>query len=391
MSTVTVDSKLLTAQQEAIRESCWGERLDLWQPRNAALWVWAAGVVAGLILFINRIAAVPAVYTPAVIGGLVVWSLFLVPWIVFLRHKDRYAPMPGLLAGVGFLWGGLAATYAISISGNHALTDIYAKAVSPEFAARWGLALTAPFVEESAKACGIVLLIALAPRLVRSAWDGLFLGAFVGLGFQAFESWQYTFQGAAGNLGENQARTVVEYVLLRGVYTGLVSHALFSALIGMGIVWLIGRPAEPRRPLRGILLIGSGVAGHFAMNAFTALGLIAYYLAIVAIMIIAIAIIALILAERAAPAREREWMHDLMAPEVARGTIAEPELDALAGRYAHRRRYIRSARGRAGRKRARLVIRASLDLAEDIGRSGGRETPEVIDARSEVKRVRAAQ
>jgi RsiW-degrading membrane proteinase PrsW (M82 family) len=385
----TVDSKLLAAQQEAIRESGWAERFHLWQPQNAAFWVWLVGVVAGLIVFIKLIAQVPDVYGPAVVGGVVVWSLFVIAWVVFLQHKDRYAPTPGLLAAAGFFWGGLAATFAISAWGNDAVTGIYAKAVSPEFAARWGTVLSAPVVEESAKACGIILLIALAPRLVRSAWDGLILGAFVGLGFQVFESWIYTVQGASSNLGENQPGTVVQQALLRGVYGGLFMHALWSALAGMGIIWLIGRPGEPRRPLRGILLIGAAVAGHAAWNVASAPGAGALFLATGVIAIIAI--IVMIFAERAAATRERGWIRDIMAPEVARGTIDEPELDALAGRYAHRRRYIKSARGRAGRRRARQVINASLDLAEDIARSGGRETPEVASARSEAARVRATR
>ena len=381
--TVTVDRTMLAAQQEAIRESGWGERFHLWQPRNAAFWVWALGVVAGLILLVNQIGRVPDVYAPAVIGGVVVWSLFLVPWIVFLRHKDRYVGEPRRLAAAGFLWGGLAATFAISLAGNTALLGIYSKAVSPEFAARWGAALSAPLVEESAKACGILLLIALAPHLVRSAWDGLILGAFVGLGFQLFEDWAYTWRGASVNLGENQAATVFSTAITRGVFGGLVSHALFTALVGMGIVWLIGRPAEPRRPLRGILLIVLAVAGHAAWNAAQGFGGLAFLIATVVILIVAV-----IFAERAAATRDRGWMRDLMAPEVARGTITGREVDALAGRYAHRRRYIKSARGRAGRRRARNVINASLDLAEDIARSGGRETPAVTSARSEVVRAR---
>lgn len=385
-SAVTVDSKLLAAQQEAIRESGWAGRFHLWQPQNAAFWVWLVGVVAGLIVFVILIAPDRDVYGPAIVGGVVVWSLFVIPWIVFLRHKDRYAPAPGRLAAAGFFWGGLAAPFAISAWGNLALQGIYAKAVSPEFAARWGAALAAPVVEESAKACGIILLIALAPRLVRSAWDGLILGAFVGLGFQVFENWLYTVQGASGNLGESQAVTVIGMVLTRGVFGGLFTHALWSALAGMGIVWLIGRPAEPRRPLRGILLISATVAGHAAWNASEGMGLTAFNLTTGVLLVIAV-----IFAERAAATRERGWLRDLMAPEVARGTIGEPELDALAGRSAYRRRYIRSARGRAGRRRARQVINASLDLAEDIARSGGRETPAVASARSEVARVRATR
>ena len=46
------------------------------------------------------------------------------------------------------------------------------------------------------KGIGIVVLLALAPRLVRTATDGLLLGAFIGLGFQTSEDFLYSVVGA---------------------------------------------------------------------------------------------------------------------------------------------------------------------------------------------------
>ena len=49
-------------------------------------------------------------------------------------------------------------------------------------------------MEETAKAAGFVLLIVMAPRLIRTTFDGLVVGHVIGLGFQVFEDWLYTVQ-----------------------------------------------------------------------------------------------------------------------------------------------------------------------------------------------------
>ena len=50
------------------------------------------------------------------------------------------------------------------------------QAFGASFAFDWGAALTAPINEELAKGAGVLLLLVLAPRLVRSPFDGLILG-----------------------------------------------------------------------------------------------------------------------------------------------------------------------------------------------------------------------
>ena len=41
----------------------------------------------------------------------------------------------------------------------------------------------------------------LAPKVVRSAFDGFIVGGFVGLGFQIFEDVSYVINGAQGGFG----------------------------------------------------------------------------------------------------------------------------------------------------------------------------------------------
>jgi hypothetical protein len=93
----------------------------------------------------------------------------------------------------------------------------------------------------------------------------------------------------------------------------------------------------------------------------------------------------LLVAIRWAGRRERVYMHDIMAPEVAAGTITDAELAALVG---HRREEAAAVRGRG--RRERHVLRAARDLAADLAQSGGEETPAVRHARAEIARLRAA-
>lgn len=84
-------------------------------------------------------------------------------------------------------------------------------------------------------------------------------------------------------------------------------------------------------------------------------------------------------------------MHDLMAPEVSRGVITQEELDVLAGSRKDRKHYIKSGKGHRSHRRAKHVIQAATDLAEEVARSGGDDTaPRVGHARAEVTRLRAA-
>ena len=62
-------------------------------------------------------------------------------------------------------------------------------------------------------------------------------------------------------------------------------------------------------------------------------------------------------------------MRDLLAPEMASGLITDAELDALVGIPHDRRKLaheLAGGQGRAGRKAAKHVLHAEMDLAEAL-------------------------
>jgi hypothetical protein len=84
---------------------------------------------------------------------------------------------------------------------------------------------------------------------------------------------------------------------------------------------------------------------------------------------------------------EREWMRELMAPEVALGVVSPDELTALAGTRSTLKSYVGS---QAHPRTAKRVLAAESELAHQIARGGGAETPAVQRARAAVLRARGA-
>jgi RsiW-degrading membrane proteinase PrsW (M82 family) len=373
-------------QLAAIDAAGWAEPVTFLQTRNLAFWVYSLFVGIGTFSFVTRLTDLPPTYDSAIVVSLLIWTAYTVPWVILLRRADRYEREPAKLALLAFVWGGFAAPYAIAIHGNIAFKDLYALLISPEFALNWGSALSAPLVEESAKAIGILLLIALAPHAIRSAFDGLVLGAFIGLGFQVVENVHYSLASAETTFGSDNMAGLMSTVASRGILTGLFSHALFSAIVCAGVVYLVGTPAEPRRVVRGLALVVSAVVLHGIFDA------VSVHLGFTEVLIGVniLQVVLLVVAFRITVTRERDWLRDLLAPEAQAGVITEEELKAVSGTRKQRRRYVKSEDNDLTRRKARALLVATGDLAEAIARSRATETEEVAFARSEISRLRAA-
>ena len=92
----------------------------------------------------------------------------------------------------------------MAANADDAILGLYANTFGQAWALDWGAALSAMFTEEWAKGFGLLLLIGLAPRQVRTAFDGFILGAFIGLGFQIIEDIPYVLTSAGSEFGANQ-------------------------------------------------------------------------------------------------------------------------------------------------------------------------------------------
>lgn len=378
---------IVAERSRVIRESGWGARFRFVQPRNLAFWVYLVVVGYGVLIMSRYITAGTNRYGSVISASVILFALYGALFWWFTHRIDRYAGQSAKLIVTGFVWGAFGAITMASFA-NTPILSLWSKAISQRWSLDWGAGLTAPFTEEFAKGLGLLLLIALAPRLVASAFDGFILGAFIGLGFQIVEDITYAVGAAGTNFGADPVPSVLQVLLMRMV-TGVAGHILFSSIFCAGLVYFLGRPAQPRRRGRGVALILTAMALHGIWDdnsgIFGRIHPQLPFLTMIVLLVIAVLIVIRVFNLTVPP--EREFMRTVLAPEVANGTVTEEELSTLSGDRKARRAYIRAGDKRDHRCREH-VLQAVDDLADELARSGGAESDRVAFARSEVERLR---
>jgi protease PrsW len=377
------------ARDIALDLSGWGRRFTFYQPRNFAFWGYLVLVGTGMFVFASSIALKYDAYGQAIALAVTSFAIYAALFWWFTQHIDHYAKLPAKLMVVAFLWGGFAATWVMAANANDSILALYAKSFGQSWALNWGAGLSAPFTEETAKGSGLLLLIALAPRQVRTAFDGLILGAFIGLGFQIIEDIAYAMTSASSQFGANQIGASIDTIFLRMV-SGVAAHIVYSAIFCAGLIYLLGRPAEPRRVGRGLLLVATPILLHGTWDSLAAIGSRSA-LTLVGLLITVI-VIALVIAVRVyelTVRRERDFVRDVMTPEQALNVITAAELDAMAGNRKARKAYRKASRKHRERKRTRYVLNAAYDLADELAAARGADSDRVRFARAEVGRIRA--
>lgn len=364
----------------------WAARFHLFQPHNPAFWLWAWLVINGGFIYVRSILATE-VTAAALLIALVYVLIFGLPFAWFLTRRDRYEREPSKLAVVGFLWGGLVATWMMAAPANTALLSLWSKWVSVDFATTWAPAFTAPLTEESSKYAGLVILALLFRPAFRSIYDGILLGAFVGLGFQLFENYQYITNGIQKNFGADPILDGFKVFLTRTV-TGGVSHALYTAIAGAGFAYfLVARNRSFGRRLSvalGFYLLAT--VTHGCLDAALASPLL------IALNVV-LSIVGIVVMWRFADRREHDWMAPLLAADVADGTITEDELALIQGPRGKKKDHlkkIRKTEGKQAATRAGYLLDAQIDLAGAIAGTGRGDSPAAVHARSEVARLRGS-
>jgi RsiW-degrading membrane proteinase PrsW (M82 family) len=390
MSDLPVDD-LAARQRAAIEASGWGERFRLVQWRNPVFWLLLWCLVNGVVHLARFYRPGLDAYGGALAAGTVLFAIYTLPWTAFLHHRDRFVPEAPKILATGFVWGALVATTFLALTVNSAVLTLYMKLFGQAWAADWSAGLTAPFTEETAKALGFFVIVGLAPKLVRTAHDAFVIGAFIGLGFQVAEDVLYVFQGAGRSFGTDQPFAVGQMVLVRG-FSGIVSHALFTALVCTGIAWVTGRTADGRHVARGITVVGIAMFVHFLWDDGAAVGT-SLFGSVGALPVLGFASVVgigtVLKVAQLASGTERTWMHDLLAPEVAAGVLTDDEVRALAGSRHAERKHVKAIHGHHQRKVAHHVLEAAHDLAAAIATSGGPDTEPARHARAEVARLRS--
>ena len=375
-------------QRSAAEISGWGSPFRFVQPHNLNFWVYVALTAVGLTQIWSYFHGTLAFYAEPFAVAAVLCLLCGIAWAAWFHHIDRWERQPGRLIAAALVWGAIPATFAFAMPVNSALLGIYPKLFGQDWASNWAAGLTAPFTEEAAKLCGLVLLLGFAPRLIRTANDGLIVGAFIGLGFAVFEDFLYAANGTMAALSLNPDSAAVSISITR-IATSAVSHPLFSALVCSGFMYLIGTAAQPRRILRGVLFVLAGMFLHFTWDDASGLGG-GNGLGVMAVLAasVVLALVILAFAFKLAAPPEHEFVRDLLAPEVEVGTLSADELAALIDRRA-RKTWLRQAQNHRERKARRHLRHALFDLCHAIAgdyNSEGQSRTE--HARAEVDRLR---
>jgi RsiW-degrading membrane proteinase PrsW (M82 family) len=236
----------------------------------------ASVAIVQLSLFAGMRAELAALFVYALaLSGLLAMVPLALLW--FLDRRERETPW---LFAAAFLWGGCIAT-GISlpfntafyhfvdawVAQNPALTEVF----GPDVVMMIVAPVSAPIVEEIAKAVGVLLLFYLLRAEFDNMRDGLVYGALVGVGFNWFETALYVVKGYA----EHGQAALGLTLGLRYALFGLGGHALFTGIFGA----FLGFALQTRRrwlrvlaPIVGLLL---AIAAHMINNALPLIGAIA--------------------------------------------------------------------------------------------------------------------
>ncbi|MDN4480351.1 PrsW family intramembrane metalloprotease [Demequina muriae] len=312
-------------------------------------------------------------WTPLVISGLsgspttgvlsaILWLLYGLVFLVLLYRLELFERRSPATVFGALLWGALAGP-GMGVIAAPAMHDLVAAAIGSDNP--WVPSFAAPLVEEPLKLLGVLALALIPGARVRSAADGLFYGAVVGLGFQVSEGFLYTATFGA----ESGTNTVTAMFLLRGIIGGLWSHATFAAVAGAGLGYFFNATADLKR--RTGVLCGT-VALSIALHGFfdaPVLGTNPFVNSVVKGLPVFLLFLAVL---RWAHLRERRTFAGLAAHVVPDDLVSPGDFSTLATRRA-RRRARRWARRRGGYITARALKRlqgAQLSLLTAVHEDG---------------------
>jgi RsiW-degrading membrane proteinase PrsW (M82 family) len=163
--------------------------------------------------------------------GLICATLPVPIYVMLLLWIDRYESEPLWMLATAFFWGAVIAVF-IALIFNTSLSLMAAAAThSRQIGENFGAVISAPIVEESAKACILVILFLWKKEEFDGVVDGIVYAGMVGLGFAMTENILYYGRAVQGGAG---ALTFI--FILRGMAAPF-SHPLFTSMTGIGLGW----------------------------------------------------------------------------------------------------------------------------------------------------------
>ena len=163
--------------------------------------------------------------------GMICATLPVPIYIMLLLWIDRYESEPLWMLTTTFLWGALVAVFIAIVLNTINGEIVKAATNSARIGANFGAVISAPIVEESAKAFILLVLFFWKKDEFDGIVDGIVYAGMVGLGFAMTENILYYGRAVSGGAG-----SLTFIFILRGMAAPF-SHPLFTSMTGIGLGW----------------------------------------------------------------------------------------------------------------------------------------------------------
>ena len=324
---------------------------------------WALGAAAVLAALLTGLCTLWLIgyETGAVpfLAGLIAAALPVPVYVTLVLWLDRYEPEPPWMLAAAFFWGALVAVF-FAIIINSLGVAVVAALAGDATGESYGMVVSAPIVEETAKALVLFVLFFWRRDEFDGVTDGVIYAAMVGLGFAMTENIKY--YGVA--VAEHNALGVF---IVRGIFSPF-AHPLFTGMTGVGLGLASQTVKGWVKFVAPVVGFAAAVVLHAAWNASARLTsayddgafvLLTYFLVMMPTFFGMLLVIFLSLR------REGRVLREHLRAEVLRGLISEAEylcLCSVTGRAGSTYRAL--ARGGFSRWRARTHFnRAASELA----------------------------
>jgi RsiW-degrading membrane proteinase PrsW (M82 family) len=225
-----------------------------------------------VLVQLSVLASFPSDIAAVFFRALMLSSLLAVVPLAVLWFLDRRERESTWLFAAAFLWGGCIAT-ALALPFNTAFfqwIDAWVAqhpaitlVLGPDAAMMLAAPISAPIVEEIAKALGVLLIFWLLRAEFDNVRDGFVYGALVGVGFNWSEAALYVAQGyAASGVAPYSSQLGGRYALL-----GLGAHAMFTGIFGACLGFALQTNRRWLRVLVPIVGIILAIAAHMLNNS----------------------------------------------------------------------------------------------------------------------------
>ena len=279
-----------------------------------------------IVLFLIGVETGPV----ALLIGLVSATLPVPLYLVLVLWIDRYESEPYWMLTTAFFWGAMVAVFFAFLINTASGIAVALLTDSMAAGQTFGAVISAPIVEETAKALILFIFFFWKKDEFDGVIDGIVYAAMAGLGFAMTENIQY-YGKAVMEMG-GEGLTIV--FILRGAVAPF-SHPMFTSFTGIGL----GLARQSRStavkvitPVIGLLV---AIAMHSIWNGsvviFGGAGFVLMYLLImVPAFVIMFIVIALALR------REGQIVRQFLTPDFHGGLLTQQEyhqLGTLRGRF----------------------------------------------------------